>query len=293
MTQTLEKPRIRRQRDGINHVVFSADGSSFVYSDVHMNLVFPNGVTRSLTSINPKVKAIERIRAVAISQDGTRVSATAGDQVFEFSMETGEMLWSYSPPRNWGFLIVSPLALAASHSGLLAASTDNGQILIWPSDRSSMRKLRVNDNPWQMFFAGNSEELVIQESFTVSRIDLESGEMSMRFELPDKCYGMALSPDGSMIAVRTLSRVYLLDGYKGRVIWRRQVQAGLPLLAFNPATPMLAVGENYFVSLLDLDGKEIDQVSVQHSELVSMGFHPSGSELVLGLSNHEIVRHAV
>jgi len=290
MQQTLERPKLTRLRDGINHVAYTRNGEQIAYSDVHMNLVLPGGVTRNLTSINDKVKSTERIRDLVISWDGKRLSAPAGDHVYEFDAETGEELWRYVPARAWGFLIISPLALAGSASGLLAASTDNGHLVVWDADRAVLHKLKINDVQWRMTFAGNSDELVGCESFALNRMDARTGKRTARFELPDKTYGMALSPDGSLVAVRTLSRVYLLDGFSGQVQFKRPVEAGLPLLAFHPTKLLLAIGENYHVLLVDLDGEPVDRIPVENAEVISVAYHPAGTELSIGCSDGRILR---
>ena len=291
MLPTVEAPRRKRLRDGINHIAYSVDGQRYAYADVHMFLVVPWGFSRSLCSLNEKVRPTERIRDVVFSRDGKSVLVAAGDHVWQFDSETGEEQWRYMPPRVLGFLIVSPLALAVADSGLVAASTDNGQFLVWNADRTLAMKYAANESQMGLAFAGKTDELVTFEHFAINRYDVGTRRRTVRFELPDKTYGMALSPDGDFAAVRTLSHVFVLNAHTGEVLTQRNVEPGLPLLAFHPTRSMIAIGENYFVSLVDLDGAPIERVEVEDAEVISLAFHPSGETLAIGRSNHQIQLH--
>jgi WD40 repeat protein len=236
---------------------------------------------------------LERVRDILFTLDGNSVLATAGDQIRQFEAATGEERWSYTIPRAWGFLIISALSLAISDSNLFAASTDNGQIFVWDGQRNLIAKHGTNQPQRGLTFIAGTEELIGYEGFAANRYDARTGAKTGRFPLPDKAYAMAVSLDGQTAAVRTLSHVFILDAHNGKIKTEMRIRPGLPLLAFHPSEPIVAIGEDNFVALIGLDGNSIDDVRLESAEVISLAFNPNGQELSIGCSDHQILRHPI
>jgi WD40 repeat protein len=290
MTATLETPPRTRLRDGINHVAFSPDGQKVAYTDVHLNLYLPGGQTVSVNSPNEKARSSERVRDLVFAADGKSVFVASGDHIWRFDAESGQELWRFMPPRAWGFLVISPMSLAVSLTGRLAASTDNGQLLLWDETQNLIAKVAANQPQKALTFTTNREEIVGYESFAINRFDAQTGQKKSSFSLPEKAYSMAASPQGQFAGVRTLAQFLVLDTVAQRVVAKKPIEPGLPVVVCHPSKAVFAIGENYFVSLFDVSGKDVARFEVKGAEVLSVAFHPDG-QLAIGRSDHTIDYH--
>lgn len=276
---------------GINHVVYSPDGRHIATSDVQMNVaVYRDGelvMERNLRSESDKVRPTERIRGLQFSADGRRVFVAAADTVFALETATGDTAWSYEPPRSFGFLIISPVALTAM-GGLVAASFDNGSVAVWDENGVLRCLWQDNDSPRQFVFGYEGTRLVGTDSFSLCIWSATSRAKELRIPLPNRAFGFAASPSGKFVALRTLQDIVLWDVEQRRVMATVPAEPGLPVLAFRPGAETFAVAARDSVILMGYDGRETARYRVEGGQILSMAFRNDGKELALGLSTEEL-----
>jgi WD40 repeat protein len=276
---------------GINHVTYSSDGRLLATSDVQMNVaVYRDGeivMERNLRNESDKVRPTERIRGLEFSGDGTRVFAAAADTVYALDVATGATAWTYEPPRSFGFLIISPVALTAM-GGLVAAAFDNGSVAVWDENGVLRCLWQDNDAPRQFQFGYEGTRLVGTDSFSLCIWNATSRSKEIRIPLPSRAFGFAAARSGKVVALRTLQDIVLWDVEERRVMASAPAAPGLPVLAFRPGGEEIAVAARDCVILMDYAGRESARYRQPDAQILSMAFRPDGKELALGLSTEEV-----
>ena len=276
-------PPLLEHSKGLNHLAFSPDGARLAVADTALNVEVREGKqvlwTQSLASANYKVSAIQRIRGLAYSPDGAILYALGSDILHALSAETGEELWRYQPPRALGFLVVAPAALAVRSDGLVAASFDNGAIGLWAPDGVVRGLWKDVDMQRHMAFLPDGR-LVGDDSFGLNVFDADQRKRLRRTSLRDRAFGLAASPSGRL-AVRTLHEAWQMSP-EGEIYSKTPVEPGLPLLAFHPTEPLLALGAAHAVNIVDADGELVRRGEVTDTTVVSMTFAPNGEVAVGG-----------
>jgi outer membrane protein assembly factor BamB len=235
---------------------------------------------RSLAMPDGKTAGMQRIRGLAFGLDGRAVYVLATDALYALDGESGEELWCYRPPRTFGFLVVSPSALAVRPDGLVAAAFDNGAIGVWGADGRCQGLWRDLDVQRHLAFLRDGN-LLGDDSFGLSVFDVETGKRLYRTPLRDRAFGLALAPDGC-VAVRTLHEAWQISP-SGEVFARTTVEPGLPLLAYHPCEPLLAISSSHAILLVNTDGQVRSRVAADETTIASMAFAPDGCLAVGGV----------
>jgi WD40 repeat protein len=297
MTHLAPEPDLNRplthQVLGINNVAYSPDGDLLATSDVQMNVVVRRNdhvvVERNLRSELDKVRPTERVRGLAFSSTGEMVFVAAADTVYAISCHTGDTVWSYQPPRSFGFLVISPVALTAMN-GHVAASFDNGSVAVW-DEAGNLRCLwQDNDAPRHFAFGWDGKQLVGTDSFSLCVWGAMTRAKEIRIPLPCRAFGFAAAPSGAIVAIRTLQEISVWDVEARRVLFSVPAEPGLPVLAFHPTRPWLAVAVRNSVMLLDDRGMVLERQEVSDANILAMAFHPNDPVLALGLASEELVK---
>ncbi len=280
---TASLPPLLEHSKGLNHLAFRPDGSRLALADTALSVEVREGErlvwTRSLASINYKVSGIQRVRGLAYAPNGSALYALGSDVLWALDGETGETLWSYQPPRTLGFLVVSTSSLAVRADGLVAAAFDNGAIGTWTPDGTLRGLWKDVDTQRHMAFLPDGR-LVGDDSFGLTVFDVESRKRLRRTSLRDRAFGLAASPDGRL-AVRTLHEAWQMTP-EGEICAKTPVEPGLPLLAFHPTEPLLALSAAHAVHLVDPEGRIVERLPVEDTTIVSMTYAPDGRVLVGG-----------
>lgn len=277
---------------GINHIAFDPVGGGLAFSDMSMNVVRMVGdrpvAKANLSSPNEKVRPTERIRGLAFSPDSRHLFVAAADTLYALNALDLSVVWIYEPPRSFGFLIISPSALAVSRNGDLAASFDNGSMAVWDSSLSLKALWQDNDTPRTLSFSADGRELTGSDSFTICSWDVASRTKRNRLRLPDRAFGTACHPDKPLVAIRTLQRMELWDLSQGRSVCQATTSPGLPICTFHPENSHLFVGSRNGVTEFDASLCPIRQFAVSDANVLSLALRPLDFQLTMGLSTGEL-----
>ncbi len=281
---------------GINHVAFSPDSRLMAQSDTSMRLsVMRDGTevfSLKLSTKDDKIRPTERIRGLSFSHDGSLLFVAAGDRLHAFDVSKGIRAWSYRAPRSFGFLIISPIAVASS-LGLVASAFDNGTLGVWTEAGSLKSLWHDNDSPRYIGFLPDGDRLVGSDSFSVRTWNVATRKKEARFRLPQRVYSLAASPSVPVVAFRTLHDLILFDCDELRILHTLPVGSGLPLAALHPCEALVAVGDRHGFNLVDFSGALKERHTINDCRLLSLAFKPDGSAVVAGCSDRSVREFAI
>lgn len=278
---TVAVPPLLARSTGLNHLAFRPDGVRLAVADTGLSVSVREGArtvwTRSLASPEPKVASTQRIRGLVYAPDGLTLYALASDHLIALNGESGEPIWSFQPPRSFGFLVTSAMAVAVRADGLVAASFDNGALGAW-SPTGELRGLWKDVDVQRRLAFLSDGRLLGDDSFGLTVFDADVHCRLHRNSLRDRSFGLEVAPDGNL-AIRTLHEAWQIAP-SGAVFARTPVEPGLPNLAYHPFEPLLALGAERSVSLVDGDGQIAGRYDAP-ATVVSLAFSPNG-RLVVG-----------
>lgn len=282
----------RRERYGLNNIAYSDEGL-LATSDVRMNVRVQRGgeivFARNFESRLDKVRPTDRVRGLAFSPDASRLYVAAGDTVYAVDAASGQTVWSYVPPRSFGFLVVSPANLAVSRVGDVAVSFDNGTLAVWSGEGEIRSMWQDNDAPRRLAYA-NEDRIVGTDSFSLTTWSVTTRQRGWRKTLAHRAFGFAVSPTGEYVVTRGLHDATIWEADSGERIADLAVGTGLPTLAFHPRRPILALGSRDGVEMVDFQGRSLRSFSVEGSSVVSLAISTDGGELAVGCGDDSLRR---
>jgi WD40 repeat protein len=253
----------------------SLSGSVLAVGGDKGTLVVENGVPRTFTDHDAAV------RTVALSPDG-RVLASGGDdhQVVLRVLATGE---TSGLRRHVG--AVRSVQFDASGTKVVSTS-DDGSIRWWTvPDGGWLTGLITRTHPFYAaalsqdggWFAAGGDE-------SVSLWTLPLPPLTGHTSPPD---GIALSPDGSVLATGGRDRMILLWDRSGRQIGRIETPAHITALAFRSADSVVAADTRGVLTLRKTDGQVVRTWQVHRGPIKSLAV--SGDRAVTGGEDAAVV----
>lgn len=241
-------------------------------------------------SEDDKIRPTENIRDIAFSGDERHLYVSATETLKAYSTETGMLEWEYRAPRHFGFLIVSPLAIAVAQDGRIAASFDYGSMAMFSPEGHLLWRRNENYAPRYMSFTTQGEDLVGAESFNLCLWDASTGRTLERSKLDHKIYAMACLPSEGMVVTREL---YTLSLYQAAPLQKEfEIPAGrgLPTVAVNRFNNLIASGEKNRIRLVNLEGQGVRDIHVPDVDVISLAFTGDGNQVIAGCSDGSL-RH--
>jgi WD40 repeat protein len=219
------------------------------------------------------------------SGDERHLYVSASDTLNAYSVETGELEWQYRPPRHFGFLIVSPLALAVARDGTIGASFDYGSMALLTPDGEVIWRQNENYAPRRMAFMHQDKDLVGADAFNLCIWDAQSGRQLERLKLDHKIYAMALLPAENMIATRELYTMSLYSVQPFQKEFEIPAGRGLPNLAASSMSRLIASGEKNRIRIVNLEGQGVRDIHVTDANVLSLAFTSDGNRVIAGCSD--------
>ena len=193
--------------------------------------------TASTRSPDDKVRTTQRIRGLAFSDDGFRLYTAASDAVVAIDVSTGGILWSFTPPRSFGFLVVSAVALDANKD-FVAAAVDNGSMMVWDPAGNQLGMWKTNDSP-RMLRLHSGARLSGTDSFSLCTWDIPTRSSVHRRRLSERAMGFDMAQTGTIIR-RSLRKVIVENVFDHEVLADLEAPSGPPLVAINPEGSRIA-----------------------------------------------------
>ncbi len=244
-------------------------------------------------SRDEKIRPTENIRGIEFSADEEHVYVAASDTLNAYRISTGELEWQYRPPRHFGFLIVSPQAIAVSPSGEIAASFNYGSMACFSPTGEMLWRRGENYAPRFLAFCPQGKALVGAEAFNLCVWDAVSGDLLHRWPLDNKVFAMAASPIESLVVTRELHTVSIYDISEFTRICQLPAGRGLPCLAVSGRDRLLATGEKHRIRQINLECQGVGDIPVDETSVLSVAFSADGSEILAGCADGTVRRWRV
>ncbi|CAN5410535.1 hypothetical protein BH11ARM1_BH11ARM1_16830 [soil metagenome] len=273
-------------RSGLTQIALDQTGKWMATSDAYMHVKVVRNQTalafeRDFNFLDDRIRAVQRIRGLAFSDNAEQLYVLAGDTMYAISTQNGETIWSYSPPRSFGFLVSSPLSVAAQN-GVVAASLDNGSMVVWTQDGKLQNRFSHNDSPRYLSLVDDGKTIVGTDGFSIGMWDWQSGRQTSRIRTDQRIYGFAVSSRQRIAAAWTMLGAEIYDLSNGAKISTIKSGPGLPNLALDPVNARIAVAERNGVLVSNFAGDRQTRFEVSDANVISVQFAPDGSQVLVG-----------
>ena len=279
---------IHASKSPIQSIAFSPDCRLMAVGDTHRTAkVYFDGVAiheLNLASRQDKIRPTERIRGLAFSPNGETLFTACGDLVRAYSMTTGEQKWMHRPARSFGFLIVSPIALAVSSSGDLAVATDSGRLSLWTTEGALRSHWWDNDAPRQLAFL-DDDRVVGTDSFSLCTWKMGMSRKLTRKRLGERIYGFAAAPGVERVCIRSIHGIEIWDLAADVIIDKQAVPFGPPLVVLSSNGDEVFFGGTSEVLGCRISDGRSQAFEISGASLRSLGLRPDGKALVAGCSD--------
>lgn len=248
-TPMVETELIQRYGQAVVRIATAADGGVAVGTSGLAVRYQRNGQTlwtAEMRSDDDKIRPTQRIRGLAFSDDGNVLYVAASDEVLAIDVASGDPIWSYRPPRSFGFLVVSPVALDSS-GDIVAASFDNGSVVAWDTKGTQLGIWKTNDAPRMLRLLPNAQ-MVGTDSFSLCLWDVETRATLNRRRLADRAMGFDVSPTGIVIR-RSLRSITVENMFDHSLVAKLAAPPGPPLVAINAVSDRIAYAGESTVTL--------------------------------------------
>ncbi|CAN1537278.1 hypothetical protein MCEMSE15_01621 [Fimbriimonadaceae bacterium] len=263
--------------------IATADTSLAIHLEFDGNRLWSSGLRSESCLLRP----IDRIRGLAFSDDDALLVAAINDSVVAFSVASAKPVWSYTPPRSFGFLVVSPLSVSAGE-GRIAASFDNGSVVQWTSDGRIAVIWHANDAPRQLKIA--RDEIVGTDSFSLTRWSMHAKVRRARIRMPERIYGFDASESHPYAVTRSLHYAHVWNLETGKAEAKVEVGTGLPLVQCHPTEAAFVIADRDQVVAHRYSGEEIARFDLFGERPLTMKFTPDGAQLLVGSAGSKLLR---
>jgi len=216
--------------------------------------------------------------SIAFSPDGTILASSEGLNVKLWEVTSGRELHTLSGQTN------GVTSLAFSPDGvILASGSDHSTIELWDvasgSEVDTLIGTNANEIVGQLAFSPDGSLLISFPYSAPIRVWDVASRTQLRI-LPDcSGYNMALSPDGSTLAIRQENAIVFCDIHSGEVLNTMDLNAEYGFV-FSPDWAIKAVVVGNAIQLWDVaSSKEIRTLKGLDEPVNSIVFSPDGTRL--------------
>ncbi len=244
-------------------------------------------------SLDDKIRPTENIRGIEFSADEKHVYVCASDTLDAYGIDSKELEWQYRAPRHFGFLIVSPQAIAVGPNGTVAASFDYGSMAAFSPNGELVWRRHENYAPRRIAFANECSEIIGGDSFNICIWDAETGAMKNRQRLIEKTFSMAVIPEEGLVVTRELHSLSVFETKPFNRAFQIPAGRGLPCIAVSHSQQLIASGEHHRIRMVNFEGQGVRDIHVEEATVLSVAFTPDGVEIVAGCSDGHVRRWRV
>lgn len=241
--------------------------------------------TQNFRADNDKVRPTQRVRGLAFSDSGEFLYVAASDEVQAMSTRTGEVCWSYLPPRSFGFLIVSPVAID-SRGDTVSAAFDTGCIATWDTYGQLLGLRQTNDSPRIMRMT-SPDQLVGTDSFSICVWEADQRHARVRRRLAERALGFDVSQNG-LVARRSMHHVRVETLDDGALLREWLAPTGLPLVAISSDGGEVAFSGGNGVSIVRLDGEA--NLLTLPGRITALTYSDRDSQFIAGDESGQVYR---
>lgn len=288
----VEAGTLAAHREGVNAIVGVPSGQVWASADNARRIQIWNG-DQPANRFDPfslweRVYGNRRIYGMHFSPDGETLYVAMTDRLAAYETSSGRKGWQYRGPRVLAFLPSSPVAVAVDRTtGTVTAAFDDGHFGLWRPQGHPIAMWLDNETPRQLGFTRDGTKIVGTDSFSIGMWDVQTRTKIARHVPNQRVHALKLSPAFDVAASRTLYDVSIWDIETGTESARIPVGRGLPLLAFSPNSPLLALSERNRLRVCDFEGALLGEWETPEA-ILSVAFSNDGRQVMAGLSDATI-----
>lgn len=263
-----------RSESGHLNVIGSRSGSVALWSDSSPEVQYLN-----VQPVRRKKKSEAELQGLWLSQTGDLLFAATSVDIVAINTATRTLAWDYQQKRQWGFLPSIPQGGYLSSEDELTIYYSSGEIVTL--DRQS-RVVSTESHPNTARFLVHSHETAFgSDGHAIWKWDKRDGFASRELFWQKPCYSMAISGDGSCLAIRSTNRVLLVDTVSASVESDIEIEPGLPQLIVNENGSQFGMLNESKVRFLDRAGALKGVFEMKDDFPISI--HNCGLRIVVGM----------
>ena len=281
---------------GIRLIEQSTDRRLFLCADLDRSLtIWTGGAVVNkivLRSDGTKARAMDRVHAVAFSEDASLIFVAAGLHLRCLDAHDGREVWSYRPANVFGFLQTSPRALVVSKNKSVFMSSDSGEMCVFRASGEMCARWRSSDAPLFADLHKEGSLIIGSDGATLTVWDIDDRRRLMRYDCSGRIYGLKVVPRTDKVVLRTDRGIAVFDLYLGRVVRSFHVLPGLPFIDASAYGQRLLTGEGGCCAVYSLDGERVGAASAPSGRVISARFDRQGSSIHIGSSHGGLSVHS-
>ena len=297
LLSTEAPPSFRGHLGGIRLLKFTSDRRRFLCADLGLRVkLVADGRTAlqfDLGSDSYKARAMDRVRDIAVSEDGGLAFVAAGLHLRCLDLQQGSELWRHSPRFMYGFLQTSPRAVGVTKNKNVFVCNDSGTMQLWRPEGKLVSQWASNDTPNMVSRLADGTSFVGSDGYGLTVWEPEDGLRTMKLRSSLRVYALKAFPKSDMVATRLDGAIGTFDLFAGSLKTAFHIGPGLPYIDVSPLGETLLYGQGRGVALSDLDGKAVAFYERPGSRVLTAVFDPDGRQIVAGTDAGDTVRFDV
>ena len=282
---------------GIRLLKFTSDRRRFLSGDLGMRVrLVEDGRTLmqlDLRSDGYKARAMDRVRDIAVSEDGAYAFVAAGLHLRCLDLEAGREVWRHSPRFLFGFLQTSPRAVGITKNKNVFVCNDSGAMELWRPEGKLVGRWGSNDTPNMISRLADGSSFVGSDGYGLTVWEPEDGLRTMKLRSSLRVYALKAFPKSALVATRLDGAIGTFDLFAGSLKRAFHIAPGLPFIDVSPSGETLLYGQGRGAALSNLDGKAVAFYEQPGARILTAVFDPNGSQIVAGTDAGETVRFDV
>ena len=224
-----------------------------------------------------------RILDLAFSTDGKLVATAADDGITRIWNPSGELLYDFiaSEEGEVNRVVFSP------DGQLLATAGDDGTARIWNRSGQALAILKGHTNSvMRVMFSPDGKLVATSGVDGTARLWDTQGKLVATLKGHEGLVNsLVFSPDGKLLATGGAEETVHLWDTQGKQVAELQGHRGWAEIAFSPDGRLASGGDEGIVTIWDSSGQHLQNLSLDQSKVISLGFSPDGKLLAIGGSD--------
>lgn len=279
--------------DSVKFACFSPNGRYLAAADADRNVAVwstqPTGNLlenlvwqQSLRHISDRFRAMDHVRSMVFANDDVLLIGS-GETLRAVNVHNGLEIWRRESVPDYGFLVVTPVALARGKFGHIACAYADGLLELYPPGDSIPKWVQLdNDGPVRVQFSADGNYVFGTDRFTICVWEVATGDKVWRYPTIEKTFGMAVSRVSEHLIARSLFHCRTIETPSGQVLAETPTKVGFPNVECHPFKEEYASVDALGFSIFRFNGEESLRIDTGYRP-IGIAYSEQGSLVVTSL----------